>query len=100
MATHNYAYDMTIEDSDETTTQAAIFAAKTAASIAISPARQSSGLGYNDIMVQHNGKDINVGETLAELDMYKSVFSTAFAELGIDINDLIEKHKFLTKLSS
>jgi len=55
---------------------------------------------YDDISVMVNGKDINVGATLAELDMYKTVFTKAFKELGIDINEIIDKKKFLDKLST
>ena len=55
---------------------------------------------YDDISVMVNGKDINVGATLAELDMYKTVFTQAFKELGIDINEIVDKQKFLDRLSS
>ena len=55
---------------------------------------------YDDISVMVNGKDINVGATLAELDMYKTVFTQAFKELGIDINEIVDKKKFLDRLSS
>lgn len=55
---------------------------------------------YDDISVMVNGKEINVGATLAELDMYKTVFTKAFKELGIDINEIIDKQKFLDRLSS
>jgi hypothetical protein len=61
----------------------------------------SSGMRpYDDISVMVNGKDINVGATLAELDMYKTVFTQAFKELGIDINEIVDKKKFLDRLSS
>jgi hypothetical protein len=61
-----------------------------------------SGLALTDadILITVNGKEINVGATLAELDMYKIAFTRAFKELGIDINEIIDKQKFLDRLSS
>ena len=87
MATYDYAYDMTVPN---TTTTANIYTKST----------DDGFRPYDDIAVRHNGKDINVGEALAELAMYRLVFSEAFAELGIDINEIVEKKKFLAKLSS
>ena len=55
---------------------------------------------YDDISVMVNGKEINIGATLVELDMYKTVFTKAFKELGIDINEIIDKQKFLDRLST
>ena len=67
----------------------------------ITTANAVSGMRpYDDISVMVNGNDINVGATLAELNMYKTVFTQAFKELGIDINEIIDKQKFLDRLSS
>jgi len=86
MATYDYAYDMTVPN----TTTANIYTKST----------DDGFRPYDDISVMVNGKDINVGATLAELDLYKTVFTEAFSELGIDINEIVEKTKFLDKLSS
>ena len=68
---------------------------------AITAANVDSGMRpYDDISVMVNGKEINVGATLAELDMYKIAFTRAFKELGIDINEIVDKKKFLDRLSS
>ena len=102
MATYNYAYDMTVDvkmAAPDATTVLDAEAARSAATANIYT-KDDGFRPYDDIAVRHNGKDINVGEALAELDMYKTVFSDAFAELGIDINEIVEKKKFLTKLSS
>ena len=91
MATHNYtthAGNSVISISEP----AGNFTAITAANGGMRP--------YDDISVMVNGKDINVGATLAELDMYKTVFTQAFKELGIDINEIVDKKKFLDRLSS
>jgi|TARA_B110000914_G_scaffold225372_1_gene245855 hypothetical protein len=93
MATHNYtthAGNSVISISEP----AGNFTAITAANV-------DGGMRpYDDISVMVNGKDINVGATLAELDMYKTVFTQAFKELGIDINEIVDKKKFLDRLSS
>ena len=67
---------------------------------AITASNQHYKRPYDDISVMVNGKEINVGATLAELDMYKTVFTQAFKELGIDINEIVDKKKFLDRLSS
>ena len=91
MGTHNFEYvsDVGMVSNIE---PAGNFTAISTASSGMRP--------YDDISVMVNGKDINVGATLAELDMYKTVFTKAFKELGIDINEIIDKKKFLDKLST